>query len=289
MNRRFLVVITIFKQDFYSSVSFNSLTDILERNVDRIKFKIVVIDNSPDIPESNFILQNSFSYKAMGRNAGLPTAYNLALDIASKEGFTHLITLDQDSNVNESYIDSVLRHVKSIDGDTVVWVPTVLSNDRLISPFYFNTIGLPRYAFKSKGCFAINSFSVYDVAYLKKINGFINYYWLDGLDFTIFAEIEKNSKICQLLPVIVNHDLSLLTGNLSVNRIENIARFESIFFCEYMKFSQILIGIFRVFLRGVKLLKSQKKSLNIIFYSWIIISGSLMGFRRRLSRPKHHQ
>lgn len=289
MKRKFLAVIVLFKQELLTSATVNSLIEVLEKTLESKIFEILVIDNSPGIPASKLIAQHGVRYQALGENVGLPLAYNLALDIALKESFTHLITLDQDSVVSLSYIDAVLRHVQSTDDGTVVWVPTVVSRDRIVSPFFFNLIGLPRYIFRSKGCSAINSFSVYDVAYLVKANGFNNYYWLDGLDFSIFAEIEQNGKHCQLLPAVVNHELSLLSETVSFERMANIARYESTFFCEYMKLIQITVGLSRVFLRGVKLLKSPQKPLKLTRYFRIIISGSLAGFRRRLNKPKYAQ
>lgn len=287
VNNKFLVAIVLFKQELLISVAVNSLIEVLEKNIEQKIFEILVIDNSPGIPTSKLIVQHGVRYHALGKNEGLPLAYNLALDIAVKEKFTHLITLDQDSVVSSSYIDTVLRHVQSTDDEIVVWVPTVVSRNRIVSPFFFNLIGLPRYIFRSKGCSAINSFSVYDVSYLKKANGFNNYYWLDGLDFSIFSEIEKNGKRCQLLPAVVDHELSLLSETVSFERMENIARYESTFFCEYMQLVQIIVGLSRVFLRGVKLLKSPKKLSKLIRYLMIIIAGSVTGFRRRINKIKY--
>ena len=52
-----------------------------------------------------------------GRNVGIAMALNAAIDLALKEGYTHLLTMDQDSRFKEGTFQAYLRDVEAHTDD----------------------------------------------------------------------------------------------------------------------------------------------------------------------------
>lgn len=284
---RVLIVVVLFNQSVESARAVRSLTSALAEIDQRDRFDVVIIDNTPYKPPSELSRESQGRYVALGRNAGLSVAYNLALSLAHSENFTHLITLDQDSLVTREYIEAVFRCIPQAGTDVVAWVPTVVSIERVVSPFFYNRFGLPRYNYSDKGTFAINSFSVYDVEYLRAVNGFDEYYWLDSLDLSVFALMSRHGKRCNLLPVTVQHELSLVVGGTSLCRMGNIAKYEASFFCEFMTPMQFTVGFARAFVRGLKVIISSSRLMWLPKFAGAMFYGAITGLKRRWSRFRY--
>lgn len=62
-----------------------------------------------------------------GRNVGIAMALNAAIDLALKEGYTHLLTMDQDSRFKEGTFQAYLRDVEA-DTDEKHWAFCPLIN-----------------------------------------------------------------------------------------------------------------------------------------------------------------
>jgi len=62
-----------------------------------------------------------------GRNVGIAMALNAAIDLALKEGYTHLLTMDQDSRFKEGTFQAYLRDVEA-DTDDKHWAFCPLIN-----------------------------------------------------------------------------------------------------------------------------------------------------------------
>jgi hypothetical protein len=166
----------------------------------------------------------------------------------------------------------------------VALCPRVRSSGRIVSPFGFDFLGIPRYGKSNGKIFAINSFSVYSVDYLCSVGGFDEHYWLDGLDFCIYAEISSGRFDVLVLDVTVDHDLSLLSGDVKKWRMINIEKYEACFLLEYCGPIHVLSGVARLLVRAV-LFRRYGLNWDSSFPSALaIFSGAFDGLRRRLSK-----
>lgn len=78
-------------------VIYNPDLDLLVRNLEAYRnyvSEIIVWDNTPG---GSHIHLNGIEIYSTGKNMGLPYAYNFAYKYAKEKGFTHIMTMDQDS------------------------------------------------------------------------------------------------------------------------------------------------------------------------------------------------
>lgn len=274
-----LFAVVIYKKRLSDSATVRSLAECLKR-FPQLDYRVLLMDNSE--PGLNHAPQmENWEFHSFGANVGLPRAYNHALTRCDQLGADYLVTLDQDSVVTEEYLADVVSSLGSLNGATVALCPIIRSSGRVVSPYVFNRFGMPVYGARTGSLFAINSFAVYSTKYLRTVSGFDEYYWLDALDFSIFARINQQELQVQCLDVIVEHDLSLISGAMAEWRFANIVRFESIFLAEYCGPLHALTGFSRLLAR-VLLCRRYKLDMKCILPNVLrMIGGGFSGLRRR--------
>lgn len=94
--------------------------------------QIVVFDNSTkDFQNKNYCEGESIQYLTHNKNLGLSKAYNRAISALQLKESDYIIILDDDTELSEEYIKSVLDDTQlGID----ILLPRVYSNQTLISP-----------------------------------------------------------------------------------------------------------------------------------------------------------
>jgi len=87
-------------------VGLNRLLRSLEGQLD----KLYVVDNTPYEGDETPLLQDDgmLSYTRLGRNEGLAAAQNIGLRLALNEQFTHVLLLDQDSELAPAAVAGLL-------------------------------------------------------------------------------------------------------------------------------------------------------------------------------------
>jgi GT2 family glycosyltransferase len=258
----FLVV--LYSEKVSTSISLNTL-ELSLQSYSPNDYVTLVIDNSSNEVASYNISDHQI-YFSFGENIGLARAYNEALCFCKENGAVSLIVLDEDSTISEQYLRLLDGAVNSWKNNMAAYVPRVMSHSRVISPFHFNFLALPKYGFrKDKFNYAINSFTIFNVECLDKIGGFESHYWLDALDLSTFDKIRKAGYSVSYLPVDVVHNLSLLGKSIKIERLRNIFHFESCYLAEYHKGLRLAMGLFRLVARGCKIAyKSQKISVLLL-------------------------
>ncbi len=103
-----------------------------------LRISILIADNTPG-GQNPGLLPEGVRYCAATDNPGLARPYNDALALAEKEGFTWLLTLDQDTQLPVNFFTAMDVHVKqySADARIAAIVPRITDHGRLISPFRF--------------------------------------------------------------------------------------------------------------------------------------------------------
>lgn len=247
----FVFVVVIFGVDPDHSQTVTSLRECL-RDFPVNLYRVLVIDNSTGQSPAEYDLASNIYHVVAGENGGLAKAYNYALTRARVWRANFFVTFDQDSVVTSEYIRQLFNAAPALAGNFVAMCPGIRSAGRIVSPFGFSAFGWPRYGNVTHPLYAINSFSAYSVEYLCSVGGFDEYYWLDALDFSIFARIARQGLRVMRLETVVDHDLSLLSGSVSSWRLVNISYYEASFLMEYATALHLFGGWIRLVARALR-------------------------------------
>lgn len=151
--------------------------------------KTLVIDNTPSpaltVKASCADIDN-LEWRSMAANTGVAAALNMGLE-ATREGFTHLLTLDQDSLLPTGAVDQLLATSRS-SNDIAVVGPIFhgRTGNRSWIPWRRGIFIIPRCPSPSTGLynslFAITSGSLISVEAAKNIGPFDNRLFVDAVD-----------------------------------------------------------------------------------------------------------
>jgi GT2 family glycosyltransferase len=244
-------VVVIYNTRMSESVTLLSLAASLE-SVSDFNYRVLIFDNSSNSDHESLVSVKRCTIVWCGENRGLARAYNEGLAYSIRHGGEVLVTLDQDSTVSPEYLKALFEHRLSLRDPVVALCPTLVSGGRVISPYEVNVFGRRRYGRCGINPRALNSFSVYSVAFLKSIGGFEEFYTLDGLDFSTYARIAKLGKKVFVLPAVVNHELSLLSGRMDISRFTNMTYYEACSLAEYDGPLSAASGTARMLVRAVR-------------------------------------
>ena len=100
------------------------------------RMSIIIFDNSTkkefNDNNSNYCNREKIDYYTLYKNVGLSKAYNYVIDRIKKTDNDYIIILDDDTFLNNEYIEEVCEEIKK--GKKDVLLPIVKSNDQIISP-----------------------------------------------------------------------------------------------------------------------------------------------------------
>lgn len=209
-RKNICVVLVVYQSTIESSNAFASIQRRSE------SFNMVIVDNStkPDLILENqtFATQNHIHYISRKENLGLSRAYNLGLDrIRQNPDLGQwILTLDQDTQLSESYLDEILHQSWSASNE-VVYCPNVISAQGKISP-----IALPLHRTKrmhsevGKTCIGcINSGLLWNLRFLELLR-FDENIFLDMIDYDVFMQIHalRLSNRIVVLQSVINQEFS---------------------------------------------------------------------------------
>lgn len=235
------------------------------------KYKIKIAES---ISESNKII-----YNGTGDNVGISKALNWAVDYALKNGFTHLLTMDQDSIWSNfrKYRDEIELSA----GQLSFYVPLINGN------------------INSKNNVHITSGMIVPTDVYKKVGGYCEEFKIDVVDYEfcircstygIFPKIIKEANLIQKFGIpdvksIFGHNI--ICSNYNPERLFNIVKnytilIKSYDICLTEKWNLIKFWILKT---PLKIILFEKHKLNKI---WAIMSGLVSGMgHTRLNTLKH--
>jgi hypothetical protein len=245
----------------------------------------MIFDNTPGRAAESRVLDDNIDYRSSGRNLGLPAAYNAAIRQGLLRGAEYIMLVDQDSSITHEYLEAAAQALEQPLPDQVAWVPHIVANDRVISPYRVNALGLPKFGYDpnrpTAAYFAINSYSVISLCFLTQLGGFAQHYWLDALDLWFYSKVAKAARTVGIIDVTVTHKLSLLDGCVPAWRLINIARYETCFHWERLSPLQAITGTFRVLGRGAINVRALLASGQTLAYLSAVADGVRSGLARR--------
>ena len=78
----------------------------------RTKAELIIVDNSSK--EQEICLINEYCYIPLKQNVGIAKAQNIGISVAEEHGCSHVVFFDQDSEFDDTYIDSLLEEYEDI-------------------------------------------------------------------------------------------------------------------------------------------------------------------------------
>ena len=188
-----------------SIVTYNPNIECLKNNINSIEKQvdtIYIVDNgSENVLDIESLLEQykKISFIKLEQNYGIAKALNVACLNALGNNFEWILTLDQDSicpkNIIKEYEKYIMLEKCAMLASSIF--------DRSRNTITTNT---EEEFLEIKNC--ITSGSLLNLEVWKKINGFDEHIFIDGVDFDICYRIIKlNYKIYRINSVVLNHEI----------------------------------------------------------------------------------
>lgn len=162
--------------------------------------KLYIIDNSDLYIKNDEILTNrNIEYIHMGGNIGIAKALNVAAKRAIKDGYSYLLTMDQDSKFKKNGIKKLVSFIEDNDmsyiGIVSPWHNTKLKDEKP-SKVIDNPLDV------------MTSGNIINLNIYKEIGGFKDFLFIDGVDIEYCLNLKsKNYKIVRINTVELEHSL----------------------------------------------------------------------------------
>ena len=164
--------------------------------------QLVIWDNTPKefqkkIRIEDAILQDKILYWGENDNVGLGKAFNQVIDYATREGGTHLLTMDQDSFFVEN---DFAKYVDAIKGEEIaIFSPNYIIQDKKLYPEQKTLLEVE---------YSMTSGSIYPVAIFNEIGGFRCDFFIDIIDIEFCLRAKKSGIPTKIITgVNLNHKL----------------------------------------------------------------------------------
>jgi len=169
--------------------------------------KLYIIDNSL-IENSSFFNSDKVEYVANLDNKGIATALNMACELAIKDGYKWIITMDQDSFLSKENYQQMCNFVSDKNND--------LAKVGIVSPYhvcdnvFFKTNG----ADVEEKLDVMTSGDFLNLEVYKEVGGFLDWLFIDLVDTEYCLRLNKlGYKVLRLNNVKMKHSL----GNQTVH------------------------------------------------------------------------
>jgi GT2 family glycosyltransferase len=255
MNDLFWIIV-LYNKNPIIPTSLKILDNIFNINCDSIHH-ILIYDNSvyplKDIDDFFMSKNVVIEYIHNPLNPGLAKAYNHALQIANSIKKKWLVLLDQDSILDNNFLNNLNNsiNINFLNSNVVAIIPRVFDGSKLVSPstiildIFINKFKFQGFGITEKNITAINSGSAISVEYLLSIGGFNNKIPLDILDHWLFYTIRKSKKEIYLNSNIIQHSLSVTNAPMSIYRYRATLNAEKYLYCDignnYIKYIILLL------------------------------------------------
>jgi len=190
-------------------ILYNPQGDIIKNinsYLDQIDY-LLIMDNSP---EKNYKISNYYEnsnkveYLFNNENLGIAKALNIAAENAISLGYNYLLTMDQDSYFESSFLEKINRELFS-QNDIGIITPFHKNKFESQKPTKFDLIEL-RFVKTSGNLLSLKAY--------REIGPFNENFFIDYVDIEYnFRMIKKGYKILQIQSLILNHNEANLSRN----------------------------------------------------------------------------
>lgn len=193
-------------------VLYNSTNDDI-LNINNYKDsvgKLYVIDNSDD-DKIRVKSDNKIEYIKLNENLGIAKALNIGAQMAIKDGYDLLLTMDQDSKISKSIINKMLEFINNNCKKIKIG---------LVSPYHNINNGTDD---RSNNTYeekieVMTSGNIINLKAYQEIGGFKDWLFIDCVDMDYGMNLNKNGyKVIRLNNLIMEHKL----GNVKIHKLFN--------------------------------------------------------------------
>lgn len=189
-------------------VTYNPTIELLKKSVDILKMqtnKIIIVDNhSSNIEEIKELDQEHIVLIELDENFGIAYALNYIMDIAEKQGYDYVLSLDQDTVVAKDYIEKIMCF--DWDEDIAIVCPSVFDRYRGVQDISGKAISCVQDSSISYVDQCITSGAVTKVKAWKAIDKYDEILFIDNVDFDFCQRLRKNGyRIAKNSSVEINH------------------------------------------------------------------------------------
>jgi len=263
------------------------LVSNIESYISELDCLIIYKNSKIEIEDAFFIkYEEKVIFLGSENNDGIGKALNEGVYFAKNNGFTHLLTLDQDSYFKNGHLAN-FRKIIEFDMSHVsngIYTPNLVYSEKLLITGQekpYNVLD------------GITSGSIFPISMFDKVGGFNNFLFIDGVDFEFCYRIKYEYDFNTILfPTIhLVHELGYSTkstvGFTTINynafRTFYLVRNHILLWKKYPKlyrleYKKILIKEYIIY-RLIKILLSEKNKLNKIKS---IFKGVYQGFSNSL-------
>ncbi len=186
-----------------------------------LRLAISIYDNTPGGQDPG-PLPDGIRYTAAPGNPGLAVAYNAAIAAAAFEQYDWLLTLDQDTDLPENFLETLLTYIKrysspNAEQHVAAIVPHISDHGRHLSPLRFRGGFLPSIlvpdftGIAEPFTSALNSASLLRLSALRAIGGYDERFPLNNSDTSLFHRLGlAHFRVAVVGDLTVQHELAIL-------------------------------------------------------------------------------
>lgn len=233
---------------------------------------LYVMDNSREENKTRLPKSSKIKYIFNNGNLGIATPLNKAANMALKEGYKWLLTMDQDTKFQEGVVDEIKGRIARTDcskiGIVTPWHDTKLkvkkTGEQIDYPLDVMTSG---------------NFVNLDIH--KKIGGFKEFLFIDGVDIEYCLNLRKNGyKIMRFNDLEIEHNLGnifyrkflgkdlLITNHTAMRRYyqcRNYHYIKDMYYDDFKDFCKVLVKV-KATILGIILYEDDKLNKIKAFY-----------------------
>jgi len=165
--------------------------------------KLIIWENTPENSQKTIDFKDNFLQSKIlkwgeNSNVGLGVAFNKAVEYGEREGFTHLLTMDQDSSFLKGDFEKYVNFIENRpnDNSNCFYIPNYLVNETLFYNQDLNFEYVDSY---------MTSGTIYPVSLFNKIGLFRADFFVDTIDIEYGLRAKKNKISIVAVHFVVLH------------------------------------------------------------------------------------
>ncbi len=288
--QKILAVVVRYNTALVESETLRGLSSAFAENPGLLQaIEVLLWDNSAE-PLDSIHLEFPVVYRHSAHNLGVSGAYNGAMKYAIANNHTWMLLLDQDSEVSETFLSTLIRHAESLHEvkEIAAILPTILCGESIASPreqLFGRSRAYPEHevGVASGEAIGINSGCMMRTECLAEIGGFSLDFWLDYSDLYVFHQFFlKKKRVWLAADARMRHEMTVADYDrlMSPWRYRNFSYAETAFYDLYRSRIENMLHHLRLFVRTFR----QKRRFKNPVFSEIAWEQFL--YRLRVRRKK---
>lgn len=221
-NSQILFGIVTYREDFWQSLSFQSLYNSYQAADPEHPVTVFVYDNT-DIEDWHVTADLAeyrncvVHYKHDPTNPGIAYAYNRIAEYAKKNDIPFIVFLDQDTSLPQDFYSTYIRTITE-NQHVMIAAPKIYTENGLLSPsgmrfyrsFRLNEIKSEHISLGNTSC--INSGLLLNTRFFFQCSGYNESLRLDFCDHDFIRRAARETEVLTVIPICLKQDFSAETN-----------------------------------------------------------------------------